>query len=100
VGSYGSMLEPSILLTVQENEQLFSDIKVYPNPIKNKLYVECNKLPGELAISLENKRGEVVYTLKKLNPVQELDLILLSSGTYYLKLQNNAQQKVFKVVKR
>ena len=100
VGSYGSMLEPSILLTVQENAHLFNEIKIYANPIKNKLYVECKKGAENMTLSLENKKGEVVYAFKKLNPMQELDLILFSSGTYYLKLQSNAQQKVFKVVKR
>lgn len=101
LGSYGSMLEASLLLNVLENEQLFSDVKIYANPIKNKLYVEYNsKQPKDLSITVENKKGEIVYIVKKLVSSQELDLILLSSGTYYLKLQDDARQKVFKVIKR
>lgn len=100
-GSYGCPLEPSLLLSIQENDVLFSNVKVYANPVKSKLYVECGPAENKnIALSILNKKKELVYSVKKLKPTQEIDLILLSNGTYYLQLEGNSQQKTYKVYKQ
>ena len=101
LGSYGCTLESPLILSSHENENAFKDIKIYPNPAKNKLYVECNNQKmKDVILTLTNKRDETVYSLNKLNSKQDIDLILLSNGIYYLKLQSSSEQKVFKIVKR
>jgi len=101
MGSYGQPLESPLVLTVHENENLFTDVKIYPNPSKNKLYVENHSSKTkEISLTLINKKGEVVYALKKLKIKQEVDLILLSKGIYYLKLADNSHSKTFKIDKR
>lgn len=100
-GSYGSPLEPSLLLSVHENEELFHDIKIYPNPSKNKFYIECNDSKiQEVSLAVTNKKGDLVFSLDKLSRRQEVDLILLSNGIYYLKLQRNKEYKIYKIDKR
>ena len=101
MGSYGQPLEPSLILSVQENEDFFKDVKIYPNPVKSKLYIECSNLKHkDLTLTLTNKKNEVVYSAGVLKSRQEMDLILLSNGIYYLKLSGSAGQRVYKVVKR
>ena len=101
IGSYGCTLEPPLILSVVENENSFSDIKLYANPAKNKLYVECSNVKmKDVVLTVTNKKDETVYSLTKLNQKQMIDLILLSNGIYHLKLQQGTEQKVFKIVKR
>lgn len=99
-GSYGNALEPALLLSEQENGSLFGDIRVYPNPVKNKLYVECPSARPGVSLKLSNKKGDVVYALNKLDNRQEIDLILLSNGVYYLTLRDSSKYKTFKIDKR
>jgi hypothetical protein len=100
-GSYGSPLEPSLVLSVHENEELFKDIKIYPNPSKNKFYIEDeNAHKRKVKLTVTNKKEEIVYSLDTLQPKQEVDLILLSRGVYYLTLQNNSERKVYKIRKQ
>jgi hypothetical protein len=100
-GSYGNTLEPTLFLSVEENDKNFKELHVYSNPAKDKLYLECsNNKVKDTKLTLSDKKGNTVYSLKKLNDREEIDLILLSNGLYYLKLQNNAQQKTFKIIKR
>jgi len=43
--------------------------------------------------------GQLVYDLKNPLSKQQIDLSFLSSGVYYLKVQNDSGQRVFKIIK-
>jgi len=73
------------------------EIKLFPNPVKDKLTLEFEHELKSLDIT--NNLGQLVYVLKNPLSKQEIDLSFLSSGVYYLKAQNNSGQKVFKVIK-
>ena len=101
MGSYGQSLVPSLLISSEGSEKLFSNIKIYPNPVKSKLYVESNSAKtNDIVLTIKNKKGEIVYTLTKLKKYQEIDLILLSNGVYHLELKDKSGQKIFKIDKR
>ncbi|MBA2613799.1 MAG: T9SS type A sorting domain-containing protein [Bacteroidetes bacterium] len=76
------------------------DFKFYPNPVKDKLTLEFmpNKFINK-KISISNSLGQIIYVSDSLNSKQEIDLSFLSSGIYYLKVQNNTEQKIFKIIK-
>ncbi len=99
MGSYGRPLEASILVKVYENENLFSDIKIYANPVKSKVYVECRTVKSKITLILSDKKGKTLRTLTNSAIRQELDLILLSNGVYYLTLKDNSGQKIYKIDK-
>lgn len=100
-GSYGSYLEASILLNVLENESAFTDIRVYSNPVKSKVYLECPAMKGrKISVTLKNKKGNVVYFLKELKTPQEIDMLLFSNGVYQLELNDNNNKKVIKLTKQ
>lgn len=85
---------------VKENKNNLDGIKIYPNPIINKLILEFETVifPNTKLI-LINSLGQVVYSLYSTDPKQEIDLNFLPSGIYYLKIQNNSEQKVLKIIK-
>lgn len=99
--SYGRPLEPALILSVHEDKSYFSDVHIYANPVKTKIYVECNtKKTENISLTLSNKKEEIVYKLNKLRGKQEVDMILLPNGTYYLTLESNSRTKVFLIKKR
>ncbi|PBQ34601.1 hypothetical protein CNR22_23430 [Sphingobacteriaceae bacterium] len=96
MGSYGQSLIPALILSVQENESLFTDIYIYPNPVSSKLYIACNaKRSTNPSLTITNKAKEVVYTSANVVNGQQIDLFLLPNGNYTLKLESNSQKKVF-----
>jgi hypothetical protein len=76
-----------------------SSIKIFPNPVKDKLNVESENIPEGTAIGLFNVLGQNVYLNSHVVQKQEIDLSLLPSGIYFLKLQNNSDYKTFKILK-
>ncbi len=83
-------------------ENIFENdlIKVYPNPVKDKLNIELSiaGLPGT-RLTLINSLGQMVYLSEEVEQNQEIDLSSLARGIYYLKINNSSQQKVVKIIK-
>jgi hypothetical protein len=91
-----------ITTTLGINENALKSLKVfvYPNPFKDKIKINSdyrNFINNDLSII--NILGQIVYSSNIIYPEQELDLSFLASGIYYLKIQNNSDQKVFKIIK-
>ncbi len=77
-----------------------SDIRLYPNPIIEKLNLDFHSpIISETKITIGNSLGQIVYSLNNVSQKQELDLSFLTSGIYFLKIENISGQKVFKVIK-
>lgn len=75
-------------------------IKLYPNPIKDKLQIEFqNEAAQETKLNITNSLGQLVYFSNNPNQKQEINLNFLPSGIYYLKIQTNSEQRIFKIVK-
>jgi hypothetical protein len=82
------------------NATNLKDLKAYPNPIKDKLNIEFTIRETEnIKLKLYNSQSQLVYSIYKLKTKQEIDLSFLANGIYYLKVENNSEQKVFKIIK-
>jgi hypothetical protein len=75
-----------------------SQIKIYPNPIHDLLYYDL-KILTSTTISIHNNLGEIVYAKNLVSNSGSLDTSFLPCGIYFLKLQSNSEQKVFKILK-
>jgi hypothetical protein len=85
---------------IKENAFNGGLIKVYPNPVKEKLNVEFSVAEiREIKLNIINAFGQTVYTSNVTNQLEEIDLSLFKSGMYFLKIQSNSEQKVFKIIK-
>ena len=74
-------------------------VKVYPNPVKNILYIEGLPATGKTSISLFDTKGSVVKTLDA--PEQNSIRIStheLTSGIYLLKILNGAELYQKKII--
>jgi len=81
-----------------EEENFPKNLNVYPNPTSGKLNLKFSALQI-ISVRIENALGQLVYEQKELNSDKELDLGFLSSGIYYLTIQNKSEQKTLKLVK-
>lgn len=81
-----------------------SSLKIYPNPVKTKLYVEFEfnaSSIGNMKLYISNFLGQEMYSfsLHEVVQKQEIDVSFLPPGFYFFRLQNTSKQQVFKIVK-
>ncbi len=84
------------------NEKLFTQVKVYPNPVNNFLLVLDHQNNENQAWELVNNLGIVIWR-KQLDANEILDQISMASfpaGVYWLHVRTNTATSVWKVVKR
>jgi hypothetical protein len=91
IGTY--LLDVNITRTASLgiNENQFADsIKVYPNPAKDFVTINCNDFDGELnQINLINIQGQIIFTTNTSNQSKTINLPInnFSEGIYMLQLQ-------------
>ncbi len=78
---------------INENTDLSSTLKVYPNPVKNILSIE-SKVSSK--ISVVNLLGTVVTTAEINFGTNKLDVSNLASGVYFIQTPNGAFSKFVK----
>jgi hypothetical protein len=74
-------------------------IKIFPNPVGNKLHVEVDHSKAIESIFIIDALGNEFYKLFKPASTQEIDISDLPQGIYFLKLQSNSEQKTIKIIK-
>jgi hypothetical protein len=82
------------------NAHSLNGVIIYPNPLINKLNINFEmNIAENYYIQITNTIGQTIYSKDTLTQKQEIDLSFLESGIYYLRVQNNSEQKVFKIIK-
>ena len=69
---------------VSVEEQHLNDVKIYPNPVKDRLYIESNSTIHYLSLIAAN--GVMLENKKQEGTVMELDLAGYAKGVYVLRL--------------
>ena len=87
-------------MAVDENDAM--EIKVYPNPTNNVLFVETRliaSLPAKYIIT--NVTGQTLLSGHITNETQQIDVTGLAEGMYFVRIQNNSKTiiKKFCIVK-
>ncbi|TAJ12570.1 DUF4465 domain-containing protein [Marinilabiliaceae bacterium JC017] len=103
--SNGKSVETSFTVTVNTatgiNEVKQMQMKLYPNPCQDYLWLEMDNYNGEVFISVVNIAGNVVMQKQFHNISKEkLDMSGLPAGTYLIQLQTTDGNMVKQVLKR
>lgn len=80
------------LVNVKEGQDLI-DIKIYPNPVDDQLYLEFeNKdISTNLDLVIYNVLGKPIRTQKMCKNISSIDVSDLARGTYFFILKSNAR---------
>lgn len=81
---------------IDDTEKPVLDIKVYPNPVDNILYIETT---GENQIQLISLSGAVLKSIS-VDGASSIDMSALQSGLYLLRINNGTETSTQKVLKR
>jgi hypothetical protein len=86
---------------LNQNENFLSQIKLYPNPAKNDLYIQFSSFENEnINIKVVDILGKTVLIKDVKTEKGENSLLLnikdLRSGTYFLQIENSFEQTVEK----
>lgn len=93
----------STATTLQSNPT-YKDVKYYPNPVKNELYMEWQIIDNNNLnhIVVNNIAGDLLKDYKDVNTVTNYTLSFegYPQGVYFVKfMYNNGEQKTFKIIK-
>ena len=89
----------SNLTTVNELSDPTNSLSFFPNPTNSKIYLSFKTDWQNSQLSLYNSIGQIIYSANNISENHEIDLSLFENGIYFLKLQNNSEQKVIKLIK-
>jgi hypothetical protein len=89
--------ETVTLLPVSISSVSFSDLKVWPNPVKNTLTIETGQL-ADVRMQIYNSNGQLVMD-KQLHHQAVIDTDHWKQGLYFVKLINNTNIRTIKIVK-
>lgn len=73
-------------LSLSDNELEF--FKMYPNPVKDKIYIEIKESFDVVNIEILDISGKIIYAQHVDAMTTEIDLEFLNSGLYFLKISN------------
>jgi hypothetical protein len=77
-------------------------IRVYPNPVGEKLFLQATKNLGNTDVLLTDINGQVIrryhYTMLATGAVVTPSLPVLSKGIYLLQVENKQYRSVIKLV--
>ncbi len=80
------------------------EVKVYPNPVQDKLFVNLQGLDAKEAfISIYSMKGKTLMSSQKFeafNGKSSIDVTSLPQGIYVVEVISNGERKTFKVVKQ
>jgi hypothetical protein len=103
IASGGSFYIKCFLLNLGLNNlSIFNpfEIRLYPNPFKNTFTIEfIDEVSANSKLTITNTLGQIVFTTIGLQAKQEIDVSFLSSGVYFVKVQNKEGLKVIKIIK-
>ena len=74
-----------------------SNIKIYPNPVDNFLYIENRNTVGVKTISVYDLAGRLV--IERTDDVTQIDMTNLNSGLFLLKIESESHTQYEKIVK-
>ncbi|MCE1168078.1 MAG: T9SS type A sorting domain-containing protein [Sphingobacteriia bacterium] len=83
-----------------DNPVLLSEINVYPNPVKQNLQIDINRLEHETIRGyLCDISGRTTLSFSRLTSNNSINIESLAPGTYLLKIECKGECRIWKLIK-
>lgn len=92
----GQNFEP-IVVSLGIEEKVIDNIKIYPNPTKEKFAI--TGMEGKTEILLFDMNGRVLFSTSSEKPTVEIDLSNFSEGMYFVQLSSEKGSALKKVIR-
>src|SRR5690606_24016039 len=76
------------------DEASFQEIEIFPNPVKNRLYIKMPDGYDEVEISIYDVRGNSIISYLSQDTQAQIDISHLESGVYFLIVKNKLNKVV------
>ena len=76
------------------DDQYFTNLSIYPNPVENSLFISGNDTP--ISVSIYNVLGKEVLSIKNTN---NINVQALPSGVYVIRISDGVGQTNRKFIK-
>ena len=73
---------------------------IYPIPVNDKMYISLSKSFTQSSITIYDITGQVIYSSKLNNSINEIDMSKFSTGVYFAKITNNSGTITKKIIKQ
>jgi hypothetical protein len=96
------IFDPGQVISGRASISSANDINIYPNPIKDKLFIDLTSFQLERnKISIFTLMGEKIFEINTSDAMVEIDLSHLNSGNYVLNISNSrsSENKIIKLIK-
>lgn len=87
--TFGS--ENGIVLSVEDNFIVDNSIKIYPNPVLDKLTIEQETTLGVLSIEIIDVQGRVLMSKALSTKTSTIDVSSFAKGAYYIRYLDEAK---------
>ncbi|MCB0704828.1 MAG: T9SS type A sorting domain-containing protein [Saprospiraceae bacterium] len=95
-----STFSQTITVTSSSEILAFNDVIVLPNPVADKLFLDCSECSGKESISVFDVAGRQILTVSTGLFLQGgLDVSSFPEGLYYLELSSGKGHRVFQFIK-
>jgi type IX secretion system substrate protein len=102
----GSGVEGTMIIDITNQDNTVTEIalanliEIYPNPTEGKFFVQITNPTEDLTIQILNLYGQVVYNneIPSGNENVAIDLSNNESGIYIIKLSNNSEYAIKRIV--
>lgn len=95
-GTYGNQLP--VWASIQKQTNLLPDVKIYPNPAKDKVYIDATD-SNVSSLNIFDVLGSEVLKVEIENRKAEIDISKLGKGIYIICLHSETGQKQYKILK-
>jgi hypothetical protein len=101
-GSIQEGIQQSNTITVEIIEMNATDVKVYPNPTDDVLYIDINSEPNITRLVLLSSDGKSIILDTFLNELHNpLSIKTIAPGVYFMQLiQGEMSKQTFKIIKQ
>jgi len=101
VGSDGIILKTTNggIVGVSDNVITPNKIRIYPNPVKDQLSIECSTISGQTNLSIYDIQGQEIIEMDISDRKIQIDLVNLNAGVYFVKVRNNSITETKKIIK-
>lgn len=88
---------PTATNTISQQENI-----IFPNPVRDKLYIQSNSQGQETSISIISETGNVLLKKKftPTDPILMIDVNSLKSGLYFVQVKNQTETHNYRFVKQ